>query len=61
MYKAKEIKELNRRVTTFEYNSVIDYFFDIGLKYGYMQKRNSATSTYTPVFDLSGLETERNE
>ena len=61
MYKAKEIKELNRRVTTFEYNSVIDYFFNIGLKYGYMQERNSATSAYTPVFDLSGLDTERNE
>ena len=55
MYKASEIKELNRNVTTFEYTSVIDHFFDVGLKYGYMQSRQSAKSTYTPIFDLSGL------
>lgn len=57
VYKAKEIKELNRRVTTFEYQSVIDYFFKIGLQYGYMQSRDSAESIYTPIFDLSGLDT----
>ncbi len=55
MYKALHIKELNRRVTTFEYQSVIDHFFEIGLKNGYMQGKESAKSQYTPVFDLSGL------
>ncbi len=56
MYKAKNIKELNRRVTTFEYQSVVDYFFDIGLKNGYMQSADSAKDIYTPDFDLSGLD-----
>ena len=56
MYKAKETKELNRRITSFEYNSVIDYFFKIGLKNGYMQEKSSAESTYTPIFDLSGID-----
>ena len=38
-----------------EYTRVIDHFFDIGLKNGYMQERSSASSSYTPLFDLSGL------
>lgn len=55
MYKAVEMKKLNRKITTYEYNSVIDYFFEIGLKNGYMQSRISAKSSYTPEFDFSGL------
>lgn len=55
MHRAKEIKALSRRLTTFEYDKVVDHFFEIGLKNGFMQKRSSATSEYTPVFDLSGV------
>lgn len=55
MYKAKEIKKYNRRLTTFEYRDVLDYFFETGLKNGYMQGRLSATDAYTPKFDLSGI------
>lgn len=55
MHRAKEIKALSRRLTTFEYEKVVDHFFEIGLKNGFMQKRSSATSEYTPLFDLSGV------
>ena len=55
MYQAKEIKALSRKLTTFEYDKVVDHFFEIGLKNGFMQKRSSATSDYTPSFDLSGV------
>ena len=55
MHKAKEIKALSRKLTTFEYDKVVDHFFEIGLKNGFMQKRSSATSDYTPIFDLSGV------
>ena len=55
MHKAKEIKALSRKLTTFEYDKVVDHFFEIGLKNGFMQKRTSATSEYTPIFDLSGV------
>ena len=55
MHRAKEYKALSRRLTTFEYDKVVDYFFKIGLKNGFMQKRSSATSEYTPHFDLSGV------
>ena len=55
MHKAKEIKALSRKLTTFEYDKVVDHFLKIGLKNGFMQKRSSATSEYTPAFDLSGV------
>ncbi|MBR5270443.1 MAG: radical SAM protein [Anaerotignum sp.] len=55
MHQAKEIKALSRKLTTFEYDKVVDHFLKIGLKNGFMQKRSSATSEYTPVFDLSGV------
>ena len=55
MYQAKEIKPLSRKLTTFEYDKVVDHFFEIGLKNGFMQKRSSATSEYTPSFNLSGV------
>lgn len=55
MHKAKEIKALSRKLTTFEYDKVVDHFFKIGLKNGFTQKRSSATSEYTPTFDLSGV------
>lgn len=49
MYKALEIKELNRRVSTFEYESVVKacekYDFD-----GFLQERESAKSIYVPPF-----------
>ena len=43
-------KELNRPVTAFEYNSVVNYAADLGLK-GFMQDRASATSLYTPSWE----------
>lgn len=55
VYKANEIKQLNRRLTTMEYNKVIDYFFEIGLKNGFMQERSSADCEFTPDFDLTGI------
>lgn len=55
MHKAKAYKPLSRRLTTFEYDKVVDHFFEIGLKNGFMQKRSSASSEYTPTFDLAGV------
>ena len=41
--------ELKRRVTTFEYNSVVEHATKLGFD-GYMQERSSASSIYTPDF-----------
>lgn len=53
-YKSSEHKEINRRISTFEYNYVLDYVNSLGFK-GYMQEKSSAKEEYTPVFDLSGI------
>ncbi len=47
-------KEIDRKVTSFEYNRVCDYAEKLGFD-GYTQQRNSATSEYIPVFDNSGI------
>ena len=48
--------EINRKITTFEYNSVVDAAIDLGFKYAYMQDKSSAVSDYTPCFDLTGMD-----
>ena len=42
-------KELHRRVTSFEYNSVVEYAAKLGFT-GFTQSRASASSVYTPDF-----------
>ncbi len=48
------LSKMNRRITTFEYNKVLDAVIGAGLE-GYMQERSSAKEEYTPEFDLSGI------
>lgn len=47
-------RELSRRVTTFEYESVVKYARALGFE-GYTQERSSAESGYTPEFDRLGI------
>lgn len=47
---------LNRRITTYEYNRVIDTAIGLGLTQGYMQQKSSAKEEYTPPFNLEGLD-----
>ena len=50
----ERFKELGRRVTTFEYNKVLDRALENGLD-GYSQKRSSSTMALRPQFDGAGL------
>lgn len=45
----------DRRITSFEYNSVIEEAKRLGLVDGYMQEKSSAKEEYTPPFDLEGV------
>jgi len=54
-----EHPEINRKITSFEYNSVLDAAIKLGFKHGYMQSKTSAEEKYTPPFDLSGVIKER--
>ena len=53
-YRPLPYKELCRRVSTFEYNTVVDKALELGLR-GFMQERSSAKEEYTPPFDLEGV------
>ncbi len=46
--------ELNRQITTFEYNKVADRAGQYGFR-GYIQERSSAHEEYIPPFDLTGI------
>lgn len=53
---AKEkLPGLDRRITTFEYQSVVEEAIRLGLTRGYMQEKSSAKEEYTPPFDLEGV------
>ncbi len=53
----KDCPELNRRLFKHEYESVVQYFYNVGLTNGYCQDYESATRDYLPNFDDD--ETER--
>ena len=44
-----EEKNLKRKITTFEYNSVLDHAISLGFE-GFFQERSSADKKYTPDF-----------
>ncbi len=46
--------ELGRRLTGFEYTSVLEVAEQLGFE-GYCQQSDSASAAYTPTFDLAGV------
>ncbi len=54
-YKSHEYPELNRRITSYEYQKVVDTALELGLEQGFMQEKSSAKEEYTPPFDLEGI------
>lgn len=46
---SEEYKEIKRRLTGFEYDSVLNHAIDLGYD-GYFQDRNSSDKCYTPTF-----------
>ena len=51
----QEFPELNRRITSYEYDKVVDAAIRLRLTQGFMQENSSAREEYTPPFDLEGL------
>jgi putative pyruvate formate lyase activating enzyme len=54
-YKAECFPEINRRITKYEYEKVVDHLYKLGFQNGYIQERNSAEEEYIPDFDLQGI------
>ncbi|MBR5236009.1 MAG: radical SAM protein [Clostridia bacterium] len=51
----EEYPEINRRITAFEYDSVVSAALKLGFNNAYMQEKTSARAEYTPTFDLTGV------
>ena len=54
-YRPLPYKELNRRLSTFEYDAVVKEALCLGFTRAYTQQRIAAKEEYTPPFDLTGL------
>ena len=54
-YRAAQHRALSRRISTYEYRTVVNEAVRLGLTSGYMQEKSSAREEYTPPFDLEGL------
>ncbi|MDP4094707.1 MAG: radical SAM protein [Bacillota bacterium] len=55
-FKAENYPEINRRITRWEYEKVVNHFYKLNFKNGYFQERDSASEDYVPKFNLEGLE-----
>ena len=52
---AFKYKDLRRKIVSAEYDKVINTFFDLGLKNGFMQEKTAAKTVFIPKFDLTGV------
>ena len=50
---------LSRRLTKREYNKVLDYALELGIKNGFVQEGKTASKSFIPEFDEEGIN-ERN-
>ena len=48
--------EINRKITAEEYDRVVDYAVEIGVENGFLQEGESASESFIPPFDLTGVE-----
>lgn len=53
MFRAELFPSLNRRLTTFEYQSVVDHALDIGVKNCFIQVGRTASTEFVPDFNGS--------
>ena len=46
---------LNRKVSDEEYQTVIDYALDLGVKYAFIQEGETQSESFIPNFDCSAI------
>ena len=51
----KDYPYLNKTISEDEYNEVIDYAIDLGIKNAYMQEGGTCSESFIPAFDLEGV------
>lgn len=55
MYQAADHPEINRRLTSFEYDSVVEHAYDRGFRHCYIQEGQTASEKFVPRFDGRGV------
>ena len=55
LFRATEHKKINRTLTTFEYNSVVNYAAQLGIKNCFVQEGKTADTKFIPNFNLDGV------
>ena len=55
IFHANDFKKISRRLTSFEYKSVVNYAEKIGVKNCFIQVGKTADEKFIPDFDLSGV------
>lgn len=58
LHRAGEYKEINRSLTTFEYESVIDHARALGITQCYVQEGGTVSASFVPDFDGRGVQKE---
>ena len=51
-----KVPELARRLTTFEYESVVDHARSLGIENCYIQQGGTVSASFVPHFDGRGVE-----
>lgn len=52
---SSQFKEINRRLTTREYEKALDYMDELGFENGFMQELSSSRKDFIPPFNLEGV------
>lgn len=55
LYRAAAFPEINRPLTTFEYQSVVEHALRLGITRCYVQEGKTASEKFVPVFDGRGV------
>ena len=55
VFRAAEFKKISRRLTTFEYDSVVEHAAELGIKNCFVQIGKTADAKFIPNFNLSGV------
>ena len=51
----KEFPELNRTITDFEYEELLQYALDLGVENAFIQEEEAASESFIPPFDFEGV------
>ncbi|MEG0570228.1 MAG: radical SAM protein [Oscillospiraceae bacterium] len=55
LHELKSFPELSRKISKYEYDSVINYAIEIGVENGFIQEGMTAKESFIPPFDLTGV------